>query len=182
MGLDLSLTATGLAIFHNGHIVTYTLSSDSKIKGDDPARWDQILNQIWPHVDGQHVLAAIEGLFPTVKGNSHDNLQALRSVLIYGLAARGAQYVTVAGPTLKKYATGSGRPGLNSKEQKAAVVAAVNRRYGHLVKVANHNEADAMVLLAMTLHHYGHSLAPVSSGCYEALLTPAWPILKEHHA
>ena len=49
LGIDLSLTATGLAVYHpemagrtwhdSRYLATYTLSSDSKYDHGDPARW-----------------------------------------------------------------------------------------------------------------------------------------------
>ena len=189
LGIDASLTATGLAVYdprlsgqtdhYPYHLSTWTLTSDSRLNGADPVRWGQVINQIKPYLrTGAKVYAAIEGLFPTTKGNSHDWLVGLRSVLIHELHQAGADWVSIASGTMKVYATGSGRvEGKNQRDKKAVVLRAIRDRYGHILTIANHNEGDAFTLLAMTLHHYGRPIVPVPDSHSRALATPEWPVV-----
>ena len=181
LGIDPSLTGTGLAVYHpdlasrNRHdpryIICYTFASNADIPHDHPERWDQVLRQIWPFIEDDQTVAVVEGGYPSLRALTQASLASLRSVLVYGLWQRGVKTITVQPKTLKVYATGI------CGSDKGEVLRAVKARYGHLVATSNHNEADALTLLAMAFDQYEWPLVEVPPECRRALLAPYWPSL-----
>lgn len=184
LGLDPSLNAFGLAAYdptvtgqtpHDSRYITaYTFKSDTRLDMNDPARWEQLIAQVRPYYarrDGVHVIAVVEKLFPTVKGNSHDALVSLRSALLHDMYLTGATFAHVQQATLKVFATGSGNA------SKKEVLNATRETYGHLLNVGNDNEADALQLLAMGMYRYLLPLASLPMTHTRALDTPEWPDL-----
>lgn len=153
IGLDLSLTDTGIAVIANNSVKTYLVSS--KGHDDDPyevrcARMVKLAAGILDHIpDSEDVHVAIEGpSFASRGGQSHERA-GLWWHVYSALYTRG-HLVTVIPPTsLKKYATGVGNA------NKDVVLASVVRRYFD-VDVMNNNTADAVVLAAMLARHHNY--------------------------
>lgn len=171
LGLDLSLTGTGIARIGGDGIELLTTVRPGKYVGHE--RLDYILGAIRSAQHGQEIdLVVTEGpSYGSQAGQrGHHERAGLWWLVTHGLYARGRSYAVVAPMARAKYATGNGRAG------KAAVKAAVRARYGHLVSaVRNDNEADALTLAAMGIDHLGGTLADVPATNRAALLKAAWP-------
>ena len=141
LGIDLSLKATGLA--HGWGTETLTFPDEV----DTLDRIDKIERRVWELVVTPCV-AVLEG--PSFRSNlpsAHE-----RAGLWWGvrrtLRDMSVPVAVVTPAAVKKYATGNGTA---SKQE---VLAAVIRRYPDFTGT-NDNEADAYVLRAMGLDHYG---------------------------
>lgn len=161
LALDLSLTATGVALPDG---TTATIATKTK---DGDRRLLHIAHAIANAVAAGIDLAVIEDL-PThahgagITGMVHG---AARAVLLEA----GVPYVVVTPATLKKYATGKGNA------DKTAMAIAALKRAGR--EFANDNEVDAAWLRWAALHHYGQPPFPLPAVQVEALAKVAWPDL-----
>lgn len=164
LGLDLSLTATGVAL-PDGRSATWSTTR----RGME--RLDHLRGKVIDLLEAEPVhVVAIEGYSFNSKGNSIVNLGELGGVIRWTLWRFGFTYTDVPPPCLKKYATGAGNA---SKE---AVLAAAIRRLGY--EGHDHNQADALWLRAMALDHYGHPVVTVPAAHRDALAKVAWPELE----
>ena len=143
VGLDPSLTATGVAVWQEGDIDTYTLRPPRTLRGG--ARLDWIGNQLVVATDGASVVAA-EGYAYRSRG-SGISLGELGGVLRRMLFRQGTPLYTVPPASVKKFATGQGNA---SKE--AVLVAAV-----HSLGYAGNStdEADALWILTFAMAKSG---------------------------
>ncbi|MFI7449575.1 hypothetical protein ACIBQX_18910 [Nonomuraea sp. NPDC049714] len=163
-GLDLSMTATGVAYLAAGQLVTATIRPT-------PGIGDQRLLYIAEHVglavgiNGQTDLAMVEDL-PThahgagITGMVHG---AIRMTLL----TLGVPYALVTPASLKKYATGKGNA------TKADMRMALFQRAG--LDLRDDNQVDAWWLRAAGLDHLGHPLVTLPKAQREALAKVAWP-------
>jgi crossover junction endodeoxyribonuclease RuvC len=161
LGVDLSLTATGLATVDEAYTVT--------IRGD--TELDR-LRRIVGTVAGlarPMDLVVLEGL----SFNSHTGKQAERSALHWMVRDRldlDGVPVAICPPTVRaRYATGRGNAG---KDQ--VMIACVQRLP---ILVSNNNEADAAWLLALGLDHLGVPLAQLPAAHRTALGGVDWPVV-----
>jgi hypothetical protein len=160
VGLDLSLTATGIA-YGDGHGTTTTI-------GGPATHGDRRLLGIAAHVRklalGAH-LAVIEDL-PThaqaagITGMVHG---AVRLILIQ----LGVRYALVPPATLKRYATGRGNAG------KPEMAVASFKRAG--LEFTDDNQCDAWWLRAAGLDYLGHPIVALPADQRAALLRVRWP-------
>lgn len=170
VGLDLSLTATGVA---TEAAVEVLVTAD--LRGCE--RLTYIRDQVMLAVGNAYTLereparadlVVIEGFSYGSKGSSVYEIGGLGWIIRLDLWNAGIPWVEVPPSTLKKYATGHGNAG------KGEVLAAAIRRLdyeGH-----DDNEADALWLRAMALDWYGAG-TPVPQAHREALLKVDWPSL-----
>lgn len=145
VGLDLSLTSTGIAVSTPG-LKPWCGVIESAGKKGDPwetryKRLSNILYRIMPVVP-ECALVVIEApSYGSVTGHQHD-----RSGLwwmIYDLLVGTTRTVVPVEPTIRaKYATGKGNSG------KDAVLAAAVRRYPN-IDINTNDEADAVILMAI---------------------------------
>lgn len=158
VGLDLSLTATGVAVLDPIGVretcEQHTLTSKGRKDADLEDRCqrlaliDERIHELAIPAD----LVVVEGpsFGQARQGGQHD-----RAGLWWQVVARclndGVMVVEVPPSLVKKYATGKGNAG------KDEVLAAVVRRYSDC-PTANNNEADALVLAAMGARHLGHPI------------------------
>lgn len=152
VGLDLSLTSTGVAIIRDGDIKVRRITSKGKATaslGERRARLSEIAWQV-PMPPGLDLIV-IEG--PSYgqhrQSGQHDRAGLWWLLVDMYLTTNnnpdtGEPTLTVEVPPAVrcKYATGKGNAG------KDAVLLAVERRYPG-VKVSGNDEADALVLAAM---------------------------------
>ena len=174
VGLDVSLTSTGLCVIDGSTIRVRRVPSkpgpDLSLAGRS-RRLRGVVQQIWPYVIGAD-LVAIEGpAYGSKTGSMHD-----RSGLWWLLAARltghGVRVVEITPASLKMYATGSGTA------DKDRVLAAVIRRYPQ-VEIMGNDEADALVLAAIARRWLGDPLEPsLPEHHTRALNKIAWPTQK----
>lgn len=174
VGVDPSISSTGLAVWRDGSISVQTVTSDTKEPW--PVRWRQILTGI-PRAGldlrPTTTLFVIEQ--PPAKfvgANAALPNHGLYGILIYTCWLSHVTYVDIQPTQLKKFATGKGSGAGSNKE---AVLLAIERRYGHLTQIKDNNQADAFTLMAMGLHHYGHPLADLPIAHTERLSRINWP-------
>ncbi|QDZ15803.1 crossover junction endodeoxyribonuclease RuvC [Humibacter ginsenosidimutans] len=155
VGLDLSLTATGIAtVGDTTNVLTL------KSKGNATATLDEralrlhnlTLDIITRAVFGDTVVIEQPAYGQT--GGSHHDRSGLWWLVVDALIPEVDRLIEVTPQTVKKYATGKGNA---SKDE---VLAAVVRRYPN-VPVANNNEADALILAAIGARLSG---TPIESG------------------
>lgn len=146
VGLDLSLTATGVS---DG--ITYADVLEPKRMGHARLCW--LTDAIKEYCEGVDV-AAIEGPSYNSKGGQSHERAGLWWMVAHHLAINGIPYLVMPPTSLKKYATGTGGA---SKDQ---VLATVVRRYPHL-PVDNNNAADAVVLADVAFALAGAPIAVV---------------------
>lgn len=142
VGLDLSLTGTGLVILKDGEILKQVLIK-SKPRGDSPAdeiiRLMKIRDDIMSFIDDVPVneieLVAIEGLaFAITKTSSIMQLAALNYMVREALYNRCLSFVLVSPTSLKKFITGKG------VGQKDVMMLETYKRYG--VTLLDNNVCD----------------------------------------
>lgn len=145
IGLDLSLTSTGLAIVHNGRatVTRVTSKPTGSTTADQLIRLRVIVSRIRAAIPAStRTVAAVEG--PAFGAN--DPGAHIRGGLWWMvremLDAEDIDVVVVTPATLKKYATGKGNAA------KDAVLAAAVRRFPD-VDVTGNDEADALWLAAI---------------------------------
>jgi len=169
VGLDLSLTATGIADSNGARTI---LGMPLKRDAAHILRWTRMLG-IADEVDEATAHArviAVEGpSFGSNDPGAHE--RAGLWWMVYGNLARiwALRIVVVAPASLKRYATGKGNAG------KPQMVAEAIRRLGYTGH--DDNECDALWLRAMALDHYGHPLCPMPAANRAALEKVAWPEL-----
>jgi Holliday junction resolvasome RuvABC endonuclease subunit len=174
VALDLSLTGTGVAWSHSGLGNPYPGARTIRPRSDGHERIADIALWIGNACLCLPDLVVIERL-PLVKGTGDTalGLAELHGVVKQQLWEHGYPYVLVHPSRLKQYATGKGSGPLAAKP---LVTQAARRRY-RSVHLADHNAADAFVLLAMAADWYGHPLAPVPDTHRRALDKVPWPAL-----
>lgn len=179
-GLDLSLTATGIAAL-SIDVMTLTPSWQAftvKSTGHDDDPWHVVHDRIVrltglitePILDTRPDLVVMEGPAPAAKGgHQHD-----RSGLwwrIYAVVSEVAPLAIVKPNSRAKYATGKGNAG------KDEVLLAVSRRYPE-APIRNNNEADAVALAAMGARWLGWPIdTPLPARHIEAMDASEWPAL-----
>ena len=155
VGLDLSLTSTGIAIIHDGTATVRRITSKPKPKAttaDQAERLDILVSQIISAIPpSDSTMVAIEGPSYGSSGSAAHILGGLWWLVRHSLRVEGLDVTVVAPGTVKKYATGSGNA---AKDQ---VLAAVVRRYPD-VDVTGNDEADALVLAAIIARINGDAI------------------------
>lgn len=172
LGLDLSLTATGVAWEGGTAVISF-----KKLRGME--RIDAILQALSDYVDtavhgrGATDVVVLEGYSFGSQGRAVYDIAELGGCVRFALYERSLPYVEIAPQSLKKFATGKGNVG------KDEVLAAAIRRFGFAG--TNNNEADAWILYKMGDSHYAdpHSVvgARVTDYQREALAKVEWPDL-----
>lgn len=169
IGLDLSLTATGLSdgdrtwLLRSRGYQTDTL--------DDRARRLRLLaTGILESCVGA-TLVVIEGpAFASVSGHAHDR-SGLWWLVVDLLGEADVPVVEVPPAALKKYATGKGNA------TKGGVIDATARRFPKIDTGADDNRADALWLHAMGLDYLtGRCVVPAAQR--EGLARVAWPTVR----
>lgn len=144
VGLDLSLTSTGVAIIHDDVVTVQRITSKGHKGATSLQQVDRlcdIVERIAGAVpDTDHTQIAVEGPSYGSTGSAAHILGGLWWLV--RAYFRDSDLTVVPPGTVKKYATGKGNAG------KDEVLAAVVRRYSH-VDVRGNDEADALVLAAI---------------------------------
>lgn len=170
IGVDLSLTGTGVACRHGTETITTRGARDDNLH-DRHNRLLRIREAVLSWCRGADLIVVEAPAYSKAQGHNHDR-SGLWWLTIHALIALDIPVVTVTPTGRAKYATGRGNA---SKDE---VLAAVVRRYP-TPEVTNNNEADALTLAAMGHDALGHPLATVPASHRTALTAITWPTLGE---
>lgn len=155
LGLDLSLTQTGIVVTNKAHDIIFQgvikSSRDGNRPRDELLRLLKIVSKIEDHLilykHGDIKMAAIEGLaFGIQKTTALAQLSALNYFVRDLLRRWKIPYVIVAPTTLKKFITGSGRAG------KVEMMYETFQNYGK--DFHNDNICDAFGLSLIARHSF----------------------------
>lgn len=175
VGLDLSLTATGVATEAGVEVLA------TKLRGCERLAWlrDAVLGFADPG-SSAHLQRRPDALFPVAdlvvvegyaygRANQAHQAGELGGVIRLALHEAAIPFVIVPPSSLKKLATGNGGA------KKEAVLAAAIRRLGY--QGDDHNESDAMWLREAALQHYGRSTVTLPAAHLAVLAKVDWPAL-----
>jgi Holliday junction resolvasome RuvABC endonuclease subunit len=164
IGLDLSLTSTGVAssLGWTRRITTKPNQYKSAF-----ARLREIRSRVRDCVRNAD-LVVVEGLAIGSQTGQHLTRAGLWHLVMESVDAAGIPWTEVPPATLKRYATGRGNAA------KDAVLLSVAKRFPDW-DVTNADEADALVLAAMGADQLGHPLAEMPATHRNALDKVRWP-------
>lgn len=173
LGVDPSLTATGLAAFGPGRCWTATLGSTGKrtdTLASRDARLSRITDAVADHVTDDTALAVIEGPALASTNGSLLDRYGLWWRIVHRILGRDVPVYVCPPTVLKKWATGKGNA------DKIAVALAVARLWP-AVELADDNQADALGLAAMGAQQLGLALPGGVLPAYrrDALARLGWP-------
>lgn len=180
LALDLSLTATGVALPDGS-----TEALTTYLRGVERLEMlrQAVLKRCWVDetddaCDGWYVdLVVIEG-YAYAKTNKAHDVGELGGVIRLALHENGLPFVVVAPASLKKYALGKGA---GKGTDKDAMGIAAMRRAG-LDFSGRPDECDAWWLRAMALDHYGCPVVQMPAAHRVALDAVGWPVLGSRRA
>ncbi|GAA4626694.1 hypothetical protein GCM10023196_035980 [Actinoallomurus vinaceus] len=174
IGLDLSLTGTGIADFaHDGQVITKTIRSTpyGNTVDSQNARLRHIGREVTEFIAfmGPHpALVVVEGPSYGSKGAGTWDRAGLWWLVVDRILSQPNWPLAVVPPAvLKKYATGRGNA------DKTAMAVAVQKRWG--VELGDDNKVDAWWLGAMGREHLGLPFVDLPKAQREALAKVAWP-------
>ncbi|UJQ86532.1 RuvC-like resolvase [Mycobacterium phage PenguinLover67] len=180
LGIDTSLTATGLArIEFAAKLGTNDIADDIKIdaatvgapppaKNGDRSkvamarRVQALLEKIEGAFEGPIDLVAMEGLAYSAKGEGAWVLPWVFGRVVELVADRQLPLIIVGTSQRAKYATGKGTA------DKDTVMLAAARRWPE-AQIANNNEADAVIVGAVGCHYLGYPLTPPTQAQMDVL-------------
>lgn len=168
VGLDLSLTSTGVAVIDGAGYTTLTLKT--KTTGHERLRW--LVQQV-----GERTLTAglvvVEGPAYNARASQqgHHERAGLWWMVTHELWTWGIPTAVASPAAVKKYATGNG------SASKDAVLSAVIRRFAGYDGSSN-DEADALTLAALGAQWSGQPIVTMPQLHREALGKVAWPEVK----
>jgi len=164
IGLDLSLTCTGIAGAGWTDIVR------TKLRGDH--RLGYLVDTIGSFIKAAEMVVMEGPSYGHAGLGGHEELAGLRCAIRLWCHRRKIPYGVVPPSSLKMYATGRGNA------TKGEIRSAIADRYGVETEGAGrYDEADAYTALAMGLHHLGYPLAEVPERNAGALAGCVWPEL-----
>lgn len=168
VGLDLSLTSTGVAIGDE----TYGINTKNT---DGPTRLLRIRSEIAEifqdhQAINKKTLVAVEGYSFASRHSHAHSLGEVGGVVRLWLYEQGIRYVVIAPMARAKFATGRGTA------SKAEVISAVSARTGLLwAGKGAEDKCDAWVLQEMVLTNYGNPRHDWPVVNREALVKVEWP-------
>jgi Holliday junction resolvasome RuvABC endonuclease subunit len=173
LGIDMSLTGTGLAAVTSDGGFTVTTEGSTGKRGDTLADRDRRLADLARRIGlfvenwDDYTLAVIEGPAIMAKGGSNWDRAGLWWLTVY-TALDPARTAVAAPTTVKKWAAGKG------SADKAAVAGGVTRLWPEF-ECGSDNEADALALASMGAQRLGWRLFPKRAHHSDALLKVEWP-------
>lgn len=148
MGVDATLTGTGIVVLGDKGELVYTCRIDTRLKG--VSRLVEIRDTVARLIKNHKpALVCLEGYSFGSKGRALFQTGELGGVLRVMFHELGAKWIEVSPSQLKKFATGSG----NSKKE--VVILNVYKRWG--MEFESNDEADAFVLAQIGTAILGHS-------------------------
>lgn len=171
VGIDQSLTNTGLATVQDGAFTFTGRISTDKMKVKGHKRIDVILDKTMETIGSAgpaDVLVGLEGPAMSAKGSAVVQIFGLYAVLTRELYRAGLTYFVATPQHVKQYATGKGNA------NKDEVLAAVIRRHPD-IDFASNDIADAMMIAAIGARRVGAPVeATIPARCLEVLAKINW--------
>lgn len=147
VGLDLSLTSTGVVVLSGKEIIKQEVVRSSPVGPlpvDEAKRLNDIAEKVLSLVPDDAQLVAIEGIaFMISKTTALVQLAAINFLIRIGLWKRGIKFIIVSPPTLKKFVTGKG------VAQKDIMMLETYKRWN--VSLTDNNICDAYGLARISL-------------------------------
>lgn len=174
VGIDLSLTSTGIAVAEDGEFRVQRVTSKGTANDTLRQRHSRLslLTSRVTEATRLADLVVIEQPAYSQSGGSHHDRSGVWWLVLDGVINQvGADVVEVPPTTLKKYASGKGNA---SKDD---MLTAVIRRYPH-IEFSGNDEADAVALMAMGLRAVGSPIEDETKYITEAMAKVAWPPLE----
>lgn len=166
LGLDLSLTSTGVAQYDPAGIVPYTttrLKTPAKVLGHDRLEW--LLARIHTVALGADYII-VEGPAFGAKGSAYHQLAGMWWLVTHALWTMPRRVAVAPPSSIKRFATGKGNAG------KDEVLSAVVRRYPDFN--GGNDEADALVAAALVAEKFGCPIVAVPKTHLTALDGVEW--------
>ena len=153
VGLDVSLTNTGVAVLSGEDTNVFRISS-KPCPDDIQPRVERLLGMVrqLPLVTEGDLVVVEQPAFSKTTGKHHDR-SGLWWLMVEDLTARGADVVEVAPSVLKKYVVGKGNA--SKSEMQGTMIRRMLPLAPSLV-LHDDNEVDAFGLAAMGARHLGH--------------------------
>lgn len=173
VGLDLSLTATGICTgpMFAADPTTYHAETVNPGSRPDPERMAFIRDEVLDATAGTSTdLVVVEGFSFASKGNAVYQIGGLGWIIRLALTEARVPWVLVTPSQLKLYATGKGS---GKGTDKIAMGVAAMERAG--VRFEDDNQCDAWWLRLMGLDHYGVAPVTLPAKNREALTKVDWP-------
>ena len=178
LGIDLSLTCTGLAIADQGRVLGTATIKSTGTRGDTLAQREHRIFEIVSAVKGaiareQPYMAVIEApSFGSRHGSAHDR-SGLWWAVVHALFDRNVFIAQVTPKQRAKYGTGNGN------SEKKEVHAAVKKNYAREdLPIKTNDEADAVLLAAMGARHMHEAVDIFTVGPDQlaAMEKVVWPL------
>ena len=167
VGLDLSLTGTGVSDGHHTWLVTSRGQKNDDLRSRSE-RLDTLRRSIVAHCLTADLVVVEQPAFSRTTGHMHDR-SGLWWLVVAALHHHDLPVAEVPPTSLKRYATGRGNA------DKGAVIDATARRLPDVDTGGNDNRADALWLAAMGRDHLGVPLVTVPAHHRLALDAVRWP-------
>lgn len=164
IGLDLSITATGIALADG---TTRTIAT--KTKGD--ARLTEISIEIAKAASDDDVALVVIEELPPIRANSLGLIGMVQGVVRLLLMELNIPYALMPPASLKKYATGRGNA--TKPDMRMALFQRAQ------LDLRDDNQVDAWWLRAAGLDHLGAPLVQLPAAQAAALNNINWPAVKE---
>lgn len=162
IGLDLSLTSTGVA--GDG----WSRAIRTKTRGDH--RLNHLVTQVASFIRVADLVVMEGPSYGHAALAGHEDMAGLRCMVRQYCFRHHIPYAVIPPSSLKLYGTGNGRA------TKGEIRSAVADRYGHHTEgAARYDEADAYVAMAAGMDWLGYRLAAVPERAATALAKVAWP-------
>ena len=168
LGLDLSLTATGVSDGQTTSVIRSTGKADATLD-QRIKRIETITNEISSHSCQPVSLVVVEG--PSLgsrTGQAHDR-SGLWWTVVSLFKLYGFSVVEVPPASLKLFATGKGNA------DKGAMIEAATRRFPDVETGGHDGRCDALWLAAIGYQHLGHPIVTVPQRHHDALIKVRWP-------
>lgn len=173
VGLDLSLTSTGVAEWEDGARRSWTFGTRGKLGAtiaQRTARLDEAgAEAVGAVLNNQTAdLALVEAHSFAAKGGQQHDRSGLWWIVVRDLVHAGVPVVEVVPSSIKLFATGKGNAG------KDDVLLAVARRHPDFEFTTN-DEADAITLVDMALARWSHDHFEPTAYQQRAIEKVVWP-------
>lgn len=176
MGIDPSMTATGVARYQRGRWTFATIRTNTRT-GIAPYRWHIItrsIRELMPYTPGPVYMAVEEYPWLMLKKGARGAVDrlGLRGVLLHNLFEMGIDYVEVSPTAVKAFAGGGN---LDKTQMRAAACDALRQDIGQEVMPADSHQADAFWIAQMYVTAASLAREWLTPARQQALSTVEWP-------